>query len=129
MHRRSFMWNLMESYINGRQWRMIGSSYLYERGFAQIPDRTHFLYNCPKISKKNSKIDRKVYLKSVSVIFVLALFQDDRKSAISQPHLDFSMQTFPTPLPQKSFFQKINLISPPSPIHQDKDDRKWILWL
>ena len=102
--------------------------FLYiERGFGKIPDRTHFLYNCPEITKNNFKIDRKVYLKSVSVIFVLALFQETLKNAISQPHLDSASDLPKTTLPKQTFFQKIDLIWLPSPTHQDKNDRKWIL--
>ena len=80
------------------------------------PDCTHFLYNCLEIGNNNSKIDRKVYLKSVSVIFVLALFQNDLKNAISQTHLDFSMPTFPKcPSSNQHFFKKSTSYPSPAP--------------
>ena len=103
-----------------------------ERWLAKIPDRTQFLYNCPEIGKNNSKIDRKVYLNSVSVMFALALFQDDLKVQFPNPTLIsacgqssyFSQNTHFQHVSKKSIFYKV-----PRPSPQTKNDRTWILLL
>ena len=92
----------------------IGGWILYRKRIRKNPRPHPFSLQLPQISKNNSKIDRKVYLKSVSVISVLALFQNDRKNAISQTHLDFSMPTFPKcPSSNQHFLKKST--SYPSP--------------
>ena len=72
-------------------------------------------------------------LNSASVIFHLALFWIFFKSAISQNDHKILENDPLMGDPKKStdqqptFFQKVDLILGPSPIHKDENDRKWIL--
>ena len=71
----------------------------------QTPRPPDFSKTRPKFTKNLSRIDRKVCCNSVGAIFVLALSQDDLKSAVSQPQpwfqhaanlLIFPKHTLPT---------------------------------
>jgi len=106
----------------------LGGWILYrERGFGRLLDPPPYKEHLPEFPENNSKIGRKVCLNSVGVIFYFALFLDACKSGISQPQPRSRTVVKTRTIPKPTFFQKIDLILSPGPIHKDGNDRKWIL--
>ena len=120
---------------SGRQWRMIGSSNEnIRKNTARNPAKIGFFRFLtfsvrfdPFLTSWRPGTRLKSFLEAIRFFSTVYEPVATLKTSNRLNFYDFSSPITRPIFPKPAFFEKVDLIFDPSPIHKDENDRKWIL--